>query len=711
MFDAFLALDLLIALLAPIAWLFAGFGVGRLSRIRTLRQFRRGTTLALVFLAIAELLALAAVLVALGYWLGSGWWAAWDRVLVTLPAVLLPAIAALVVTVPAMLRRRREAAGDPLAPASPALLARAASQAIVLPAQAAAVGAFTAAWFTWFKRPVDSTLVSSMVITAVLSIGISAALWARQRARARALLGGARQAGPGTRLVRAAVVLVAVTVGTIGAWTGAAASSRLPDRINMSAHGPMDFGGGAALPHDGHPEVGIPVTDLREQDQSAPDRRFTLTARKATIKLSSGATVQALTFDGKAPGPELRVRQGDLVEVTLLNQDIEDGVTIHWHGIDLPNAADGVAGVTQDAVLPGKRYTYRFRAEQIGTFWYHSHQRSADQVRAGLFGAIVIEPRQAPAEPVEDLAVVIHDWPVGGQAPRGGDGNGDGDGFGGTTAFNAADTLQRRKIAPGTPVRLRLVNADSITRSLTLAGTPFKLAAIDGTDLNQPGELNGQALSLAGGGRYDLTFTMPATSVLLSSGGERAGAAGEPGLLLSADGGGELPPPATGPVLDPIGYGEPGPAPFGASSDFDREFAVTFDIAMGFYDGEPVGAWRINGEVFPRVPMQMVREGDLVKVTLVNRSFAPHPFHLHGHHMLVLSRNGTPASGSPWWSDTLDVGPGERYEVAFRADNPGIWMDHCHNLEHATTGMTMHLAYEGVTTPFAVGDATTNHPE
>ena len=84
--------------------------------------------------------------------------------------------------------------------------------------------------------------------------------------------------------------------------------------------------------------------------------------------------------------------------------------------------------------------------------------------------------------------------------------------------------------------------------------------------------------------------------------------------------------------------------------------------------------------------MQMVREGDLVKMTFANRSFMDHPMHLHGHHVLVLSRNGEPVSGSPWWADTLNVAPGETYEVAFRADNPGLWMDHCHNLAHGRPG-------------------------
>jgi FtsP/CotA-like multicopper oxidase with cupredoxin domain len=340
-------------------------------------------------------------------------------------------------------------------------------------------------------------------------------------------------------------------------------------------------------------------------------------------------------------------------------------------------------------------------------------------VNKGLFGALVIEPRQAPAA-VADLAVVMHDWalprPVpgpgaGDQARQDGQAE-DGERGPAVTAFNGADTLQRRKVAPGTPVRLRLVNADSGSRTVVLAGTPYRVAAIDGTDLNQPGELDGQRLHLAGGGRYDLTFTMPSSPVLLTQPG-RAGAdpADRPGLLLSADGAGEPPAPRAGPEFDPIAYGQPAATPFGPSSHFDRSFSVTLDIGFGFYDGQPVGVWKINGRTFPDTPMQMVREGDLVKVTLVNRSLAEHPMHLHGHHMLVLGRDGRPSTGSPWWADTLNVAPGERYEVAFRADNPGIWMDHCHNLEHATVGMTMHLAYEGVRSPYQVGHATVNHPE
>ncbi len=111
------------------------------------------------------------------------------------------------------------------------------------------------------------------------------------------------------------------------------------------------------------------------------------------------------------------------------------------------------------------------------------------------------------------------------------------------------------------------------------------------------------------------------------------------------------------------------------------------------------------------MPVFVVEEGDLVEITITNDTNVVHPMHLHGHHVLVLSRDGVPATGSPWWSDTLNVLPGESYVVAFRADNPGIWMDHCHNLPHAAKGLTMHVAYAGVSTPFLIGAEHHNEPE
>jgi FtsP/CotA-like multicopper oxidase with cupredoxin domain len=107
----------------------------------------------------------------------------------------------------------------------------------------------------------------------------------------------------------------------------------------------------------------------------------------------------------------------------------------------------------------------------------------------------------------------------------------------------------------------------------------------------------------------------------------------------------------------------------------------------------------------------MVDEGDVVVFEIDNSSGDNHPMHLHGHHAVVLSRDGVPASGSPWWVDSLEVKDGETYEIAFLADNPGLWMDHCHNLTHAAEGLVAHLMYTDVTSSYRVGGAADNQPE
>jgi FtsP/CotA-like multicopper oxidase with cupredoxin domain len=476
--------------------------------------------------------------------------------------------------------------------------------------------------------------------------------------------------------------LVLVIIGGL-LWLGDAWwDSRLPGTYNAMAYGTPEFGGGPGFPHS--EAGGVSIASLRGPAEGRPDAVFTLHASQVPVRLASGRTVDSLAFNGRVPGPELRVRQGDLVQVTLINDSVDDGVSIHWHGVDVPNAEDGVAGITQDAVRPGGRFVYRFRAEQAGTFWYHTHQSSSEDVQRGLFGAFVVLPRHRV--PGVDLTLVAHDAD-------------------GTLAINGNDGLARRAVPTGTPVRLRLVNTESTPQRVAVSGAPFRVLAVDGTDLNAPGLFTGQALEIAAGGRYDVGFVMPPGPVAVGLPDSQAR------LVLSPDGQADAPAPPDGPRFELDHYGQPAPTPFGLRSRFDRSFRLVVDRKPGFFDGRPGFQWTLNGHIFPDVPVFMVRRGDLVLVDVVNESGATHPMHVHGHHALVLSHNGRPLTGSPWWTDTLGVDDGDSYEVAFRADNPGIWMDHCHNLGHAAAGLTMHLAYAGFSTPFWIGGAAHNHPE
>lgn len=451
-------------------------------------------------------------------------------------------------------------------------------------------------------------------------------------------------------------------------------ASLLPSSYDLGAMGYVDLGGGPAAHHlAGHPMTA--VADLVGDTVRPADVRYTFTARQDG---------DDYTVNGRSPGPLLRARVGELVEVRLVNDNVSDGVTLHWHGVDVPNAEDGVAGVTQDAVLPGQTHVYRWIARASGTYWYHSHQVSHEQVRGGLLGPILIEPDRATPDvspAVSDQIALLHDY---------GQGN----------ALNGVTGPTTIPAEPGQQVRVRIINTGNGAVTAWAPGTPFTVVAIDGTDLVGPTPLTDQRLNVPGGGRMDLLVTAPA----------RVEFDGSSTLILGSDplpGEGGLPPSD---AFDPLTYGAPAPLPFDPDRA-DRTFDYRIGHRPGFLDGKPGMWWTINGHLFPDVPMFMVSEGDVVRFHITNKSGEVHPMHLHGHHAVVLSRNGVAATGSPWWVDSLDVASGDSYEVAFLADNPGIWMDHCHNLPHAAEGLVAHLMYDNVTSSFRIGGSVHNEPE
>jgi FtsP/CotA-like multicopper oxidase with cupredoxin domain len=695
MYSGTAGIDLVVASLLLPVWIVAALLAGHAATRRTGRRVRRTARFALGFAVFGLLLVLIRVIVVWSL-AGYGWVFVADRKVATLLLVLIPAVA-----VPfALVRLRRvvrQVDPDPAVAVPAGARRAAASPGVLLPLQVTAFGAL-GGFFEVFLPPGGSAVTKALLLGAVLSI-IAALLVLRAKQRSDRLgRPDARLRASGrvwlARLGAAVVVVAAIT----GLFSWGMSASRLPDTFSMMEGNP-DLGGGDAIaqPHLGSRHGSsvhtgaTTVTDLRGPKDGTPDRSFTLTAQEAQVRLSSGATVSAWTFNGQIPGPELRVREGELVEVTLVNKLPHQPATIHWHGVDVPNGEDGVAGVTQDAVQPGQSFTYRFRVEESGTRWYHSHQSASEQVHRGLFGPLVIEP--ANPKPVDqDIPVLMHNWDTdrGERVP----------------AFGTSDTLERRQIPAGSAVRLRLVNSSNLPKTVTLAGVGYRVTALDGTELNAPAELRDQRLVIGSASRYDVEFTMPAGPVRLVD-----VEAPDAGLLLSPDGGGDLAPTLDGPEFDMASYGQRTEVPFDAGSRFDRTFELVFDEQFGFYNGQFTALKTVNGEVFPHAPMHLVREGELIRMRFVNRDSEDHPMHLHGHHFLVLSKNGDPVTGGPVWLDTINVRPGEIWEIGFRADNPGVWMDHCHNFLHTALGMVLHLAYENVTTPFQVGGHAGNHPD
>jgi FtsP/CotA-like multicopper oxidase with cupredoxin domain len=457
-------------------------------------------------------------------------------------------------------------------------------------------------------------------------------------------------------------------------------SSLVPDTFALEDMGTADFGGGPAHDHSGANGPLRQVAELTGPPSGEPDVAYELTARQQGFRLASGEQVEGYTLDGSSPGPVLEARQGDLVQVTLVNEDVADGTTLHWHGVDVPNAEDGVAGVTQDAVRPGQRHVYRFVAEDAGTYWYHSHQVSHAQVRGGLFGTLVVHP-DASAQSGQEVVAAVHSYD-------------------GRRTINGSTGVTTVEMEAGSPVRVRLVNTDNGPLRTWVSGAPFRLAAVDGTDVHEPAQVRDEAILLTAGGRVDVLVDAPA----------RIDVTGGAALVVGPRGTQTAPDPQPGRDVDLLDYGSPVELPFDPDAA-DRSFEYRIGRQLGFLDGRPGFWWTINGRLFPDVPMFHVEEGDVVRMTISNDSGDLHPMHLHGHHAVVLSRNGEPATGSPWWVDSLNVGDGETYEIALVADNPGLWMDHCHHLDHARDGLVAHLMYAGVVGSYQVGGPAGNTAE
>jgi len=489
-------------------------------------------------------------------------------------------------------------------------------------------------------------------------------------------------------------ILATVAIVTPLAWLWQA--SRVPSVYSVMDMGYPDYGVGAPAAtsgggHGGHMQGSMPdgpvsrrlVTDMVADPARPADVRVDLVARQQTLTIA-GHSVPGFTVNGTSPGPEIRARQGELIEVHLRNESVANGVTLHWHGMDVPNAMDGVAGVTQDAVPVGGQFTYRFVADQAGSFWYHSHQVSNPQVAGGLLGSLVVAPKSGIAQQL-DVTAIAHS-------------------YGGIRTINGKAEDLRVPAEPGRRVRVRVTNTDNGPMKVWTSGS-YRLLAVDGTDVHRPTEVSGQSVTLTAGARADLEVKVP------DDGRPARVQLSKSSAVVIGPREADVPSPAQPDAdLDLLVYGSPTALGFDPAHPA-RRFDYHIGRRPGFVKGLPGMWWSINGHLFPHVPMYVVREGDVVVMRIENHSGEVHPMHLHGHHMVVLARNGAAATGSPWWVDSLNVSAGETYDIAFVANNPGIWMDHCHNLKHAAQGMIAHLMYEGFDTPYRIAGTADNQPE
>ena len=508
--------------------------------------------------------------------------------------------------------------------------------------------------------------------------------------------------------------LAAAALGAVGAATGCTASPKAAP---------------AARPH---------LIGARSPQVAAAEA-----ARRATGTVQAGVAPQAghvdlggpvvptWSYGGQIPGPEIRVRKGQILQALLVNQ-LPVETTVHWHGVAIRNDMDGVPGMTQAPVPAGREFTYSFAVAEPGTYWYHPH--AGVQLDRGLYGPLIVEDPAETAGYEHDWTVVLDDWIDGtGYTPdqvldalR--------NGMGGTSMAAASPSMSSmsgmpssasssgpspvlsgarsallggdagdvrypwylingrvasapRTFAarPGQRARIRFINAAADTAfRVALGGHAMTVTHTDGYRLVP---VRAGALLIGMGERYDVQVTLGDGVFPLTALAEGKNATA---LALVRTGFGEPPPVNIRPaeLSSPLAhYGALRAAPSvrlpARQPDVIHRLRLTGGMAR--YD------WGINGRAFdmsrPGALRFLTAEGQRVRVIFANTTTMYHPMHIHGHTFQL-----GPAGPR---KDTVIVRPGQQVACDFDAANPGQWMTHCHNLYHAPQGgMMAMLSYQ-----------------
>jgi FtsP/CotA-like multicopper oxidase with cupredoxin domain len=242
----------------------------------------------------------------------------------------------------------------------------------------------------------------------------------------------------------------------------------------------------------------------------AATREFTFVAASTRWEIAPGRSVSVWAYNGTLPGPEIHVREGDLLRVTLVNR-LPEPTTIHWHGVPVPNGMDGVPGVTAPVVPAGGTFTYEFLAPSPGTYWYHPHHDSAAQIARGLYGLLIVDPPDGSRSWDLEVPLVVSEF---GASPMAGSGGMGGMGSGmAATGMMASTLLINGKTAPAIPevrvkrgkkILFRMVNTGNMVHPMHVHGMHWQILATDGFDV--PAPYRKDTLPVNAGERFDVTL-------------------------------------------------------------------------------------------------------------------------------------------------------------------------------------------------------------
>jgi FtsP/CotA-like multicopper oxidase with cupredoxin domain len=484
----------------------------------------------------------------------------------------------------------------------------------------------------------------------------------------------------------------ASTVGTASVWGGIltlAGCDANPKRENLSSR---------------------PDYHRRAAEQTGPTRNLHIRAEAAEVEVAPRYPYRTWVYNGKFPGAEIRVKEGERLHIIVEN-NLPEETTVHWHGVPVPNPMDGVPGLTQSSIKPGEQFIYDYVASPTGTYLYHTHVGL--QLDRSLMGPLIIEEKQPHIQYDRDYVIVLDDFLPGAPKPlvtsgsimgngsngmmggmMSGMGRGQrgmmGGGMMGVEMPHYAGLMMNAHL-PEDPVvfetrkgerlRLRFLNSSGAsTYRVAIGGHRMAITHTDGRPVKP---FTVDSFHIGMGERYDvlveasnpgawwiagapLQQDLPPARAILRY---RDSAQGTPTRNSLPD---RL---ESGHLLD-ISELESLEALPSAEPDQKFDFVLS--------GGMMSSAWTMNGEAYPDAAPVEIHEGGWVRVRMTNHSMMLHPMHLHGHFFRVANV----------LKDTVIVPPmmGRR-SLQFLADNPGRWLFHCHNIYHMEAGMAREVRY------------------
>ncbi len=391
-------------------------------------------------------------------------------------------------------------------------------------------------------------------------------------------------------------------------------------------------------------------------------------AKEEEVEIFEGNTQKAWAYNSSIPGPVIRIKLGDTIKIKFKNE-LPQPTTIHFHGIRVPNAMDGVPGVTQLPIKPGEIFVYEFTPKDPGTYWFHPHIRGHEQLEKGLYGGIIVEDGLTFDK---DVVVFLDDWLV----------NKDGsinenfeslhaammNGRWGNVITANGKTSEIINIKSGERLRLRIINAANarifnLTHNSTQKQEYF---AIDGFFTRKPKKFSWY--DLAPGNRIDLDIYTNESFVIYDARTRR--------ILVKIN------VTTSQPLKEkealPIAQYIPS-LKKAAQLEFDREYVYRIERRPG----GPV--WTINGKSWPEYESYIFEAGKFNIIRLRDQSGRIHPVHFHGLFFKVLRRNGKFVDEGSF-RDTVILYPNDVVDVALVPLDKGKWVNHCHIQEHAERG-------------------------